>query len=180
MMQLIYNKELDRPGIAGAFWDVIPQQGFDAKEWLLDILENSPEPEPYICYFPCNLAFDAHERFSRDAGAIRRLIDMGRVGLALDAATDESCKVASLEPLLIELGNYDDPEIIRRASWHLAYYYHYLHVRGAELGYVELVGELSTIDLFLLFSQKNELESPYAAVIYPKETDGKLSLQTAR
>lgn len=180
MMQLIYHKELDRPGIAGAFWDAIPKQGFDAKEWLLDILENSPEPEPYICYFPCNLAFDAHERFSRDAGAVRRLIDMGRVGLALAAATDESCKVAALEPLLIELGNYDDPEMIRLASWHLAYYYHCLHIRGAELGYVELVGELSTIDLFLLFSQKNELESPYAAVIYPKGTDGKLSRQTAR
>ncbi len=179
MMQLIYNKELDRPGIAGAFWGAIPQQGFDAKEWLLDILENSPEPEPYICYFPCNLAFDAHERFSRDAGAVRRLIDMGRVGLALAAATDESCKVAALEPLLIELGNYDDPEIIRLASWHLAYHYHYLHLRGVEEGYVELVSELSNIDLFLLFNQEKELESPYAAVIYRKGINQQLSLDIA-
>lgn len=179
MMQLIYDKELDRPGIAGAFWDVIPKKSFDAKKWLLNILENSREPEPYICYFPCNLAFEAHERFSRDAGAIRRLIDMGRVGLALAAATDESCKVAALEPLLIELGNYDDSEMIRIASWHLAYYYHYLHLRGAEEGYVELVSELSNIDLFLLFNQEKELESPYAAVIYRKGINQQLSLDIA-
>lgn len=180
MMQLIYNKELDRPGIAGAFWNVIPQKGFDAKEWLLNILENSPEPEPSIRYFPCNLAFDAHERFSRDAGAIRRLIDMGRVGLALAAATDESYKVPALEPLLIELGNYDDSEMIRLASWHLAYYYHYLHPLGSEDGYVELVSELSNIDLFLLFRRENELESPYAAVIYGKGINQQLSLEIAQ
>lgn len=180
MMQLIYNKEIDRPGIAGAFWNKIPKKSFDAKEWLLNILENSSEPEPSIYYFPCDLAFDAHERFSRDTDAIRRLIDMGRVELALAAATDKSYKIPALEPLLIELGNYDDYKMIRRASWHLAYYYQYLHPLGAELGYVELVSELSNIDLFLLFNPENELESPYAAVIYRKGTNQKLSLEIAQ
>ena len=90
MMQLIRSKELERPGVAGAFWNVIPKNGIDAKEWLLEVLAHSQEPEPYIPYFPCNLAFDAHERFSRDADAVRRLIDMGRAGLALAAATDET------------------------------------------------------------------------------------------
>jgi hypothetical protein len=180
MMQLIGNKELERPGVACGFWDVIPKESIDAKEWLLNILENLPEPEPYVSYFPCNLTFDAHERFSRDADAIRRLIDMGRVPLALAAATDEPCQIAALKPLLIEMGNYDDPEMIRVASWHLAYYYHYLHSRGAELGYVELVDELSEIDLFLLFSQQKESESPYSVVIYPKGTHPKLSRAIAQ
>jgi hypothetical protein len=62
MLELIRAKELERPGVAGAFWDEIPKQGFDSKEWLLDVLEKSPSPEPYIAYFPCNLAFNAHEQ----------------------------------------------------------------------------------------------------------------------
>ncbi|NEQ46657.1 MAG: hypothetical protein F6K00_25160 [Leptolyngbya sp. SIOISBB] len=178
MMQLIRGKELERPGVAGAFWGVIPKKGIDAKEWLLDVLEHSQEPEPYIPYFPCDLAFDAHERFSRDADAVRRLIDMGRAGLALGTATDEPCKVATLEPVLIELGHYDDAEITRIASWQLAYYYHYLHPCGEKLKYVELL-KLSEIDLFLLFRQEHELEPPYAVVIY-SGTNQKLSRALAQ
>ena len=180
IIQLIRSKEIERPGIAGSFWHIIPKNSLDAKEWLLDILANSSQREPYIPYFPCNLAFDAHERFSRDADAIRRLIDMGRVNIAIAAATDESCKIPALEPLLIEMGNYDEPEIIRLASWYLAYHYHYLHPRGAELGYVELIGDLSEIDLFLLFSRAKESESPYAVVIYPKERDRKFHRNIAQ
>ncbi|NEO28173.1 MAG: hypothetical protein F6K03_15165, partial [Kamptonema sp. SIO4C4] len=146
--------------------------------WLLDILEQSPDPEPYIPYFPYNLTFDAHERFSRDADAIRRLMHMGRARLALAAATDESCQIAELEPLLIELGYSDDPEMVRIASWQLAYYYHVLHPKGADLGYVELVSGVSEIDLLLLFSRNTEAESPYAAVIYPR--DGYFSLSVAQ
>ena len=181
IMQLIRNKEIERPGVAGAFWDVIPKKNINAKKWLLDILENSPEPEPYIPYFVCDLAFDAHERFSQDADAIRCLIDMGRVYIAIAAATDQPCKIPALESLLVEMGNdYDDPEIIRLASWHLAYHYHYLHPRGAERGYVELVDNLSEIDLFLLFSDSFRLESLYAVVIYPKVTEQKFNREIAQ
>lgn len=180
IIQLISNKEIERPGIAGAFWDTLPSRSLDAKEWLLDILANSPHPEPYIPYFPCNLAFDAHERFSHDPDAIRRLIDMGRVYIAIAAATDESRKIPALEPLLIEMGNHEDSEIIRLASWHLAYFYHYLHPRGAELGYVELISHLSEIDVFLLFTREKEPESPYAVVIYPKEKGRKFHRNIAQ
>jgi hypothetical protein len=177
LMQLIYNKELERPGVAGAFWNVIPKNEFNAKEWLLNILENSPAPEPRIPYFPCDLAFDAHERFSRDANSIRRLMNMGRAGTALAAATDEDRKIADFEPLLVELGYHNEPEIIRIAAWYLAYYYHYLHPRGAELGYVEAITELTEIDLFLLFSRSKQL---YAVVIYSKNIDQQLSLENAQ
>ncbi|HEY9615803.1 MAG TPA: hypothetical protein V6C64_03110 [Microcoleaceae cyanobacterium] len=180
LLSIIRTKELERPGVAGAFWSVIPKVGFDANEWLLNILENSPELEPDIPYFPCNLGFDAHERFSRDPNAVRRLIDAGRVDIAIAAATDESCKIDALEPLLIELGYDDDPEIVRLASWHLAYYYHYQHPRGAELEFIELISELSEIDLFLLFSEKKDTTSPYAVVIYPKETNQTFSRSIAQ
>ena len=179
MMQLMASKEVERPGIAGAFWEVVPKQGIEAKEWLLDILERSPEPEPYLPYFPCNLAFDAHERFSADADAVRRLIDMGRKWIALEAATDHPSRIVILEPLLIELGNEDEPEFIRIASWHLAYFYHYLHPQGARFGYVEQIDKLLEIDLFLLF-QRQEMETPYAVVIYPKEKHQKLHRTVAQ
>ncbi|MGI0488838.1 hypothetical protein ACN4EK_25790 [Pantanalinema rosaneae CENA516] len=180
LISLIRVKELERPGVAGAFWSVIPKAGFDAKEWLLNILENSPEPEPYIPYFPCNLGFDAHERFSRDPNAVRRLINAGRVDIAIAAATDENYKIDDLEPLLIELGDDNDPEIVRVASWHLAYYYHYQHPRGAELGFVELVNKSSEVDLFLLFSEEKDTQIPYAVVIYPKGTNQKFSQAIAQ
>ncbi|HBE16864.1 MAG TPA: hypothetical protein DEG17_07345 [Cyanobacteria bacterium UBA11149] len=180
IIQLIRSKEIERPGVAGAFWNSTPKKSLDAKEWLLDILANSANPEPYIPYFPCNLAFDAHERFSHDPDAIRRLIDMGRVYIAIAAATDESRKIPALEPLLIEMGNHEDSEIIRLASWHLAYFYHYLHPRGAELGYVELISHLSEIDVFLLFTREKEPESPYAAIIYPKKRDSKIYRNIAK
>jgi hypothetical protein len=180
IMQLIRSKELERPGVAGAFWHEIPKAEIDAKEWLLDVLAHSPELEPTLPYFPCSLAFDAHERFSRDAEAVRRLMEMGRVDVAIAAATDESDKIAALEPVLIELGYNHDPEVVRLASWQLAYYYHYLHPRGAELGYVELVSALPEIDLFLLFNHRDQLKSPYAVVIYPRQTHQMFSQAVAQ
>ncbi|MBH8564005.1 hypothetical protein I8748_17745 [Nostoc sp. CENA67] len=173
IMVLIRQKELENPGVAGAFGFSCPKDNInlDYGAWVLDILENSPSPEPYIKYFPCHLGFDAHERFSRDANAIRRLIQIGRVDIAIAAATDENYKIAALEPLLIEMGYKEEPEIAKAAAWHLAYYYHYLHSYGAELGYVELIADLPEIDLFLLFNELEVRTSPYAAIIYAKGKD---------
>lgn len=182
MMPLIRDKEVERPGIAGAFlWGApAPRKSSLVGEWILDILEHSPSPEPYLEYFPCNLAFDAHERFSRDATAIRRLMQMGRVNIAIAAATEESERIAEIEPLLVEMGNSKEPETVRLASWHLAYYYHYLHPQGAQQGYVEQIANLPEVDLFLLFSPRAENDSPYAAIIYAQGKDEKLSDAIAR
>jgi hypothetical protein len=171
MMQLIRNKEIEKPGIAAAWLSgaKIGLTNIDIGEWILDLLENSPTPEPYLPDFPCNLAFYAHEWFSQDSAAIRRLMNIGRVDIAIEAATDKSCKIESLEPLLIEMGNSDDPNVVRLASWHLAYYYHYLHPNGVKLGYIERIDELPEIDLFLLFSCHQKPDSPYAVVLYAKE-----------
>jgi hypothetical protein len=179
---LIRRKELDRPGVAGA-WLHGGKIGFtnlEIGEWILDLLEQSPTPEPDLPYFSVNLAFYAHEWFSRDAVAIRRLIDMGRTDIAIAAATDETCKIAALEPLLIELGNQDDSFQARLASWQLAYYYHYLHPNGAKLGYVEQIDKLPEIDLFLLFSRREMSESPYAVVMYAKDKEQRLKPSIAQ
>lgn len=172
MFETVKQKEIARPGIAGAFWygcrdgmgDVV-----DADEWILEILTESPSPEPYIRYFSCDLAFDAHERFSRDANAIRRLMNAGLEGLAIAAATDESQKIAELEPLLRKMGFSDNVEVARLAAWHLAYHYGVLHPNGEKLGFVEFVSHLPEIDLFLLHSRDSRNDSPYTAVIYAKD-----------
>ncbi len=168
---LIRIKEIDRPGIAGAWLQGGGAIDLDLREWILDLLENSPTPEPSLPYYPIDLAMYAHEWYAKDADAIRRLIDMGRTDIAIAAATDEDCKIEELEPLLIELGNCDDPFIVRQASWHLAYYYHILHPNGEKLGYVEQIFEVPEIDLFLLFSDREKSESPYAAVLYAQQKD---------
>jgi hypothetical protein len=181
MIVLINAKEIEHPGVACGWktqCQIVPE-GEDYTEWILDIFARSPTPETFSSYFPITLEFLAHERFSDDPKAIRRLIDIGRIDIAFAAATDERKKIDGMEPLLIEIANLDDPEMIRIASWHLAYNYHYLHPRGAEAGYVESIDNLPEVDIFLLFSRHKELESPYAVIIYPKQIDGKFTKETA-
>jgi hypothetical protein len=181
MISLINAKEIEHPGVACGWktqCQIVPEDE-DYTEWMLDIFARSPTPETFSSYFPITLEFLAHERFSEDPKAIRRLIDIGRFDIACAAATDDQKKIDGIEPLLIEIANLDDPEMIRQASWHLAYNYHYLHPRGAETGYVESIDELPEVDIFLLFSRHKEPESPYAVTIYPQEIDGKFTKETA-
>ena len=179
---LIDAKEIEHPGLACAWMSAcqVTTDERDTSNWMIDILGRSPTPETFTSYFPFTLGFLAHEWFSDDSVAIRRLIDGGRIDIACAAATDDNYKKEELEPLLIEIGNDEDTENVRIASWHLAYYYHYLHLRGVAAGYVEAIDDLPEIDMYLLFSRlQEEPESPYAVVIYPKEIDGKLSGETA-
>jgi hypothetical protein len=48
------------------------------------------------------------------------------------------------------------------------------------VGSVEWIDNLPEIDLFVLFNSDRESESPYAAVIYPKEKGQKLSRAIAQ
>jgi len=164
---LIRSKEIQRAGVAGAFWNSAPTWTIDADDWLLTLLEQA-EREPYLRYFPCNLGFDAHERFSSNPVAIQRLIDAGRIDLALEAATEENDPVPGLEPILMELGENEDMEIVRRASWTLAYAYNRLHPNGARLGFVQRQLTHPHYDLFLLFTGDRQPGLPYAVVLYPK------------
>jgi hypothetical protein len=181
MVAFINAKEIEHPGVACA-WKapLVNDDSYDsvAGDWLLEILGKS-RPEACTAYFPMTLGFHAHEQYSGDLAAIRYLLDRGRVDIACAAATDENEKIDGLESLLVEIGNDEDSEIVRQASWHLAYHYHYLHPKGSEEGYVELINQLSEIDVFLLISDPPETESPYAVVIYPKKKNGRLDKKLA-
>jgi len=182
MRELILRKEWERPGVAAGFWNAV---SFPSREegdaWLLDALCGAPGPEPFIPYFPCNLGFDAHERFSEDPAAVRRLLDAGRVWVAAITATEENRPVQGMEPLLFEIGDREEePEAARLAVWHLAYHYHALHPRGAAAGYAERVVVPGEIDLLLLFSTHLSNGNPYAAVIWPAAKGMGLSLADAR
>ena len=165
--QLIRSKEMERPGVAGAFWSAAPRWTVDADEWILSLLEQTG-PEPSIPYFPCDIGFDAHERFSRNPAAVRRLIDAGKIGIAVAAACEENEPVTGMEPLLMELGENDEPTYARLAAWTLAYYYNRLHPNGERLGYVQRHSHNPDHEMFLLFSEKKQANSPYAVVLYPK------------
>lgn len=181
--KLIRDKEIERSGVAGAFWSGAPKWTVDADEWILALVVGA-EPEPHIRYFPCGIGFDAHERFSRNPAAIRRMIDAGRVGLALEAATEQNEPIAGMQSILIELGMSDNAEIVRRASWALAYSYHYLHPEGERLGFVQRHTQFADYDLFLLFSLKilesEQPDIPYAVVLYPKAPQSYWTRKTAK
>jgi hypothetical protein len=184
MVTIIQQQELQRPGMAGGFWQttsgLFAEVGLDAREWLLETLAKSPTSETFLPLFPCNLAFHAHEVFSRDAIAIRRLIAMGRSDIAIMTVTDEDEKIEELAEILMDLGQSDDDETVRLAAWHLAYYYHILHPKGATLGFVELVDRAPEVDIFLLFGESENHTAPYAVVIYSKAKDQMMPFELAQ
>jgi len=187
MMSLIKQKEIERPGVAGPFFgavyfefDFIQEQynsSIDPVEWTLDILAHRQGDEPDFKYFN-GLDFYAHELCGGQAGLIRRLLDLGKTDIAIEAATEWRDRIEEVEPILMELGHHPDPEIAGRAAWHLAYHYHCLHPRGAELGVVELISDLTQVDIFLNYMPKSG-EYPYSAVIYPKNDSDLLSDESA-
>ncbi len=179
ILDLILAKEVSKPGIAGSFFQDAPTSSFDSHNWLLQVLEKSRTPEPYIKLFPCNIAYFAHEYFSNDPIAIQKLIEIAREDIAIQAATEEKQFVQDLKPLLIELGNSKDKEIVRLASWHLAYYYNYLHQNGLELRYLEKITD-KEVDIFILYSDRRNSKSIYAIVIYPKKSNVNFQLDEAK
>lgn len=181
LLRRIARNEIERPGIAGPFLDAMirPESfgqcipGFNIKDWVLDILEQRKRPEPWIEEQPhLSMYFIAHELLSMDPWAVRRLIDMGDPWLAVEAATEEFWPVEGMRPLLEELGDNSELGIGRRAAWHLAYHYGFLHSNGHQLGVVDMVDRFPEIDLFIVIRVDFETckpPSPYAAILYPKE-----------
>ena len=66
----------------------------------------------------------------------------------------------------MELGNSNDAEVCRRASWHLAYHYRTLHPRGRERGFVSAIPLSGGEELFLNGYPESP-RHPYAAILYP-------------
>jgi hypothetical protein len=175
LMRVIHDREIERPGIAGPFYGVIcyhldelPAGGrASVKAWMLSILENRKAPEPPLLGLHFNgIDFHAHELFAGDPDGVRELIGVGRTDIAVAAATGTNEFIEGMEDVLIELGNSNDAEICRRASWHLAYHYRILHSRGQERGFVSAIPLSGGEELFLNGHPESP-RHPYAAILYP-------------
>lgn len=175
IMALILKKEIRRPGIAGPFWGAISfyiehdleksGRSGDIDEWFFAILENRESEEPELEYFN-TIDFHSHERFAGCAEHIQRLIDIGRIDIAIMAATENDQEIPEIRPVLVKLGYEADPEVVRLAAWGLAYHYRYIHPEGQRRSFVKRISRPSGVDFFLNYSTKNP-DYPYSIVIYP-------------
>jgi hypothetical protein len=175
LLRDIHDKEIERPGIAGPFYGVIcyhldefPGDGQALiKSWMLSILESRKVPEPPFLGFHFNgIDFHAHELFAGDPDGIRELMRVGRTDIAVAAAGDTNGLVEGMEDVLIELGNSNDAEVCRCASWHLTYHYRILHPHGQKRGFVSTIPLSGGEELFLNGHPESP-HHPYAAILYP-------------
>lgn len=175
ILQNIHDREIERPGLAGPFYGVmcdhleeLPGNGRAAiKAWMLSILENRKLPEPPLPWFHfIGIDFHAHELFADDPEGVRELMRIGRTDIAALAASDKNEVIEDMEDVLVKLGNSDDAEVCRLASWHLAYNYRILHPRGRERGFVSGM-RLSGGEYLFLNGYPDSPRYPYAAVLYP-------------
>ena len=132
LFDLIKEKELARPGIAGPFWTEFHfdsrYRPIDPIPWMMDILERRSGPEPSLDEMGYNgIDFYLHEVCDGSPETIRRMIDGGHIELAVETATEMHCVMPGMDLLLIELGHHADSAIAKRARLHLAMYYRVLH-----------------------------------------------------
>ena len=172
-------KELERPGIAGPFFsnwyddslaDFASRAGVEVEEWFCTILSRRKGPEPNT--LPCSNGIDffAHEIFGGRDGYVRKLIDMGQVDLAVQAATEVDEPIEEMEPLLVELADHAEAEVCRMASWQLASTYRRLHAAGVQRGFVGRQSLAGGAELFIQFTSRPEAGTySYSAVLYPPE-----------
>jgi len=120
LLQTLQRHEIATPGIAGPFlegaqWDIDRDfwsswaAAVDLPAWMLDTLRSSGREldVPHTI----SLEFYASEYFSGNESAIRSLLDMGRIELALMTATEDEGAIPLIRPLLQEMAASPDPRI---------------------------------------------------------------------
>jgi hypothetical protein len=129
-LEVIRHKEIERPGVAGPFLFAVmyvcqdPQWlQFNLTEWMLNILRRCSAPEPDVRFN--SLEFYAHEQMCNDAAAVAALVDMGRLELAVAAATEERRRVEGFEPLLVRLSESGIRGVAEPACEHLTRFYRF-------------------------------------------------------
>ncbi|PHS31847.1 MAG: hypothetical protein COA95_05000 [Methylophaga sp.] len=102
MLEMLYQKQREGKNVVGGFINgscadgnlkeleehqTLAAQNFNVKEWILKVVINSPEQEPYI---PGTQAFwfYVHEYLDFDAPSVHKLIDGKRYWLAMMCATE--------------------------------------------------------------------------------------------
>ena len=132
LFDLIKEKELVRPGLAGPFWTEFHfdsrYRPIDPIPWMMDILEQRSGPEPPLDDMGYNgIDFYLHEVCDGSPETIMRMIDGGHVELAIETACEMRCVMPGMEPILIELGHHADPCTAKRAQLQLAMFYRVRH-----------------------------------------------------
>lgn len=89
------------------------------RAWFLETLRTSRQPEPETPHLQ-TLEFYAHEFLSGDADAIRELLQMGRLELAVMTATEEPEAIDHLLPVLTEMAASEDPRVSAAIRKYLA------------------------------------------------------------
>ena len=125
LMDWIRNLEGTGRGVAGSFlcgasWPYDrPVRDVDRgymRQWFLDCLRvGGAVTSPGIQ----TLEFYAHEYFKRDADAIREMLQMGRVDLALETAMEDDTARGLLDDVLQEMAASDNPVVARTIRWYL-------------------------------------------------------------
>lgn len=175
LYDIVRDKEIARPGIAGPFWPGPWHEDSgdpDPLPWMMDILERRQGPEPEDLPFN-GVDFHLHELCGGNIQAIERMLELGHKALALQAATELRRAVDGMRDILMRLG--DDPDVhFAQYAWaHLALYYRTPHPRAAESGLVKAFPDWHPRSLAFALWREGEA-SPFAVVLYPKDEAGML------
>jgi hypothetical protein len=173
MFALIKDKEIVRPGIAGPYWS---EWGFmrehvpiDPTIWMMDILEQRSGPEPKDMRFN-GIDFYLHEICDHSPEMVLRMMQDGHFNLALETAVELSHVVPGMETVLRQLADHTEKHIRRRAQFHLAHHYRFLHPEAESLGTIRRWPNWSTHAEILSFHY-GEDRSLWFVVIYPHRRD---------
>jgi hypothetical protein len=175
-MREIKDLDIQRPGVAGPFWDEIQFQFEDYKyytcddgskfssvAWMGEIIAQRNGEEPYIEGHN-GIDFHAHELMAGNVAAIRELIALGQESTAAMAATEINEPIEEMRDILVQLGHAEDDFVSRISCWHLAYLYKHLHPAAEARGFVRRFERDDAI-IFVVYSPPESY--PYAATIYP-------------
>ncbi len=176
-MQQVKEREIERPGFAGAFVGQllmdslvdgeIAGSGINLTDWILEIVARRKSAEPYVPFYN-GIDFHAHEVLSVNPDAVGKLISLGAESLAAMTATEEDYPIVGMEEHLARLAGSSDDFVCRTCSWHLAYHYRALDSEGSRRGFVKRFAR-DEVDVFLVFNPEELKDRPYAATIYPEQ-----------
>jgi hypothetical protein len=177
LFALIREKELVRPGIAGAFWSdwqfSAEHAPVEPLSWMLDIVENRAGPEPE--HMPFNgIDFYLHEIADRSPETVLRLLACGRGDIAIETATEMRGVVEDMRPVLLRLADDHDPGIAHRARMHLAMYYRVLHPAAEAAGLIRHWPDWALEADTFSFHHDNG-KKLWFVVLYPRSSGGVFS-----
>lgn len=125
LFEMIGQKEIARPGVAGPFWSEQYYSPFDTNHiggWMMGLLEQRQGAVP--ADLPTNdIDFFLHEICSYAPAMMQRMIRSGFVELALMTATEMHERVEGVQPILEQLAEHEDARIASAAKLHLARHY---------------------------------------------------------